>query len=121
MLLVGAAINHNSALVGGTSGLIASVANDKLREVWSEQGGDIVAIDANATTQIAVIESEDQPAVQGLLLRQGDGKWVRYEANFERRVECTKLTRSGECIVCTANAIYRCKLNLDELETRLII
>jgi len=119
MLLVGTAINHNSAIVGGTSGLIASVANDKLREVWIEQGGDIVAIDANGTTQIAVIESEDQPAVQGLLLRQGDGTWVRYEANFERRVECMKLTCLGECIVCTSNEIYSCKFNLDELETRL--
>jgi len=109
MLLEGAAVDQHTALVGGTGGFLALVDNVGVKELWEEAGGDIAAIDAKGSEQIALIESDDEPAIQNLLSRTGNGPWIRHEARFDERVKCMKLLGPGECIVCTRRVIYRCR------------
>jgi hypothetical protein len=110
MLLTGASIDEDSALVGGTGGVLGLVDKCGLQESWKEDGGDIVAVDTDRSQQIAIIESDQEPIVQSFLFREGSGKWARFEAHFDDRVQCIKLVAPGECMVCTRQTIYRCRL-----------
>jgi hypothetical protein len=109
MLLGGSPVDENTALVGGTGGTIGLINNLGLQELWKENGGDIVAVDANGSQQLAAIESDDESPVQGLLLREGNSKWTRHLANFDDRIQCVKLLAPTECVVCTRQTIYRCR------------
>jgi hypothetical protein len=110
MLLAGASTGQNSALVGGSEGILGHVGLDGIKELWKEDGGDIVAIDADGSRQTAVIESDDKTVNQILLFRNGSGEWKRYTAHFFDRVECMRLIGPDECLVCTSHTIFRCCL-----------
>ncbi len=109
MLLAGASIDETAALVGGTGGVLGLVNKCGLLESWKEDGGDIVAVDAAGDGQIAIIESDDEPAAQSLLFRNGTGNWKRNTAAFDGRVQGIKLVAPGKCLVCTSQSIYRCQ------------
>ena len=111
MLLVGAAVDESTALVGGTDGFLALVDKDGIKNQWVVDGGNVVAVDVKDVDQIAIIESSATPPVQSLLVRGGTGPWIRHGACFDDRVTCVKLLASGECIVCTRRVIYRCLWN----------
>lgn len=108
MLLTGASICENAVLVGGSGGVLGLVDNVGLQELWKEDAGDIVAVDSTGSEQIAIIESDDEPAVQFLLFRNGSGNWNRNVAAFNGRVQGIKLIAPGKCLVCTSQSIYRC-------------
>jgi hypothetical protein len=110
MLLAGASFDENTALVGGTGGVLGLVDNRGLQESWKEDGGDIVAVDTDSSQQIAIIESDDEPAVQSFLFRERGGKWTRFMVGFDDRIQCVKLVAPGKCVVCTRHTIYRCQL-----------
>jgi hypothetical protein len=109
MLLAGASIDENTAFVGGTGGVLGLVDNVGLQELWKEDAGDIVAVDATGSGQIAIIESDDEPAVQSLLFRNGTGNWTRSAAAFDGRVQAIKLVAPGKCLVCASQSIYMCQ------------
>lgn len=109
MLLTGASIDEKAALVGGTGGVLGLVDNDGLQELWKEDAGDIVAVDATGSGQVAIIESDDEPAVQSLLFRNGTANWTRNMAAFDGRVQGIKLVAPGKCLVCTSQSIYMCQ------------
>ena len=108
-LLTGTSIDESAALVGGTGGVLGLVDNVGVRELWKENGGDIVAVDATGSGQIAIIESDDEPAAQSLLFRNGSGNWTRNMATFDGRVQGIKLLAPGKCLVCTNQSIYMCR------------
>jgi hypothetical protein len=110
MLLTGASIDENSALVGGTGGVLGLVDKCGIQESWKGEDGDIVAVDTDSSQQIAITESDHEPAIQKFLFREGSGEWVRFKASFDDRVQCIKLVAPGECVVCTRQTIYRCRL-----------
>jgi len=109
MLLAGASHDQDTALIGGTGGVLGLVDKGGLQELWEEDGGDIVAVDTDGSQQIAIIESDHEPAIHRFLFREGSGKWTQYMARFDDRVQCIKLVALGECIVCTRQVIYRCQ------------
>ena len=109
MLLTGASIDEDSALVGGTGGVLGLVNESGLQESWKVDGGDIVAVDATCDGQIAIIESDDEPAAQSLLSRNGTGNWTRNLAAFDGRVQGIKLVAPGKCLICTHRSIYWCQ------------
>ena len=110
-LLVGTRISDDSALVGGADGFLAVVTRDGRRDVWLESGGDVVEVDVEGPCQLAVVEPDDETAVDCLLLRRGSEPWTRHETVFEGRVKGVKLLGPAECIVCTDHVIYNCRLD----------
>jgi hypothetical protein len=111
MLLAGASVNQATTLVGGSDGVLAIVSQAGIQEYWKEQGGDVVAVDALGLQQIAVIESDDEAAVQRILWREESGQWRSYAMQLEERVQSVKLIGPEECLVCTRHTIYKCRLN----------
>jgi len=111
MLLAGASVNQTTTIVGGSDGVLAIVSHTGIQEYWREEGGDIVAVDALGFQQIAVIESDDEAAVQRILWSEESSEWRSYAVRFEERVQSVKLIGPEECLVCTRHTIYKCRLN----------
>jgi hypothetical protein len=110
MLLTGAPINQESALVGGTGGVLAEVNSGGLENIWQENGGDVVAVDVKGARRIAILESDDEPATHGLLAFEA-GLWRRRDVSFIDRVQCLKLFNEGIVVVGTRRALFMCRLS----------
>jgi len=110
MLLTGVPINQESALVGGTGGVLAEVNSGGLENIWQENGGDVVAVDVKGARRIAILESDDEPAIHGLLTLEA-GLWRRRDVSFIDRIQCVKLFNEGIVVVGTRRALFLCRLS----------